>query len=90
MRIALFAIALVCGLATSPVFAADERPTTESVEKADNGQAAVADKHSDKNRKICRTEVATGSVMPKRVCRTVAEIEALQAQAATTKDSLRH
>jgi hypothetical protein len=30
----------------------------------------------DKPKKICRMETATGSVMPKRVCRTPEQIEA--------------
>lgn len=31
-----------------------------------------------KEKKICRTEVATGSIMPKRVCRTAAEWAAIE------------
>jgi hypothetical protein len=76
---ALFAL-LALGCAT-PVFAAD---------------AAGAGDHSDKpatqattppeERKICTMETATGSVMPKRVCRTRAEIEAQRREAERYRD----
>jgi hypothetical protein len=92
MRISLIAIALTCAIAATPVSAkgqpANDQPAAAA--KNDDGQTAEDDVKADKNRKICRTEVATGSVMPKRVCRTVAEIEALQEQAAKTKESMRH
>ena len=39
-----------------------------------------------KERKVCRTETATGSVMPKRVCRTVAQIEEDQRNAERFRD----
>jgi hypothetical protein len=38
-------------------------------------QTPDSDTKPDKQRKVCRSETATGSVMPKRVCRTVAQIE---------------
>lgn len=48
-------------------------------------------------KKVCRTEVVTGSIMPKRVCRTEAEIEADNAAAAQAlqtmqrdRDAARH
>jgi hypothetical protein len=40
-----------------------------------SGQTTDGAAKPDKQRKICRSEAATGSVMPKRVCRTVAQIE---------------
>ena len=48
--------------------------------------AAEADAKQDKQRKVCRTETATGSVMPKRVCRTVAQIEEDQRNAERFRD----
>jgi hypothetical protein len=92
MRISPIAIALTCAIAATPV-SAKEKPTNDqaaAAAKADDGQTAEEDGKADKNRKICRTEGATGSVMPKRVCRTAAEIAALQEQAAKTKESMRN
>lgn len=88
MRTLLLAAALVCACAAVPAFAADkaESDQAQSAQPADN-HAAPAE---DKNRKVCKVEVSTGSVMPKRVCRTVAEIEALQEQAAKAKEGMRH
>ena len=37
---------------------------------------ASSEAQHEKPKKICRTETATGSVMPKRVCRTPEQIEA--------------
>ena len=92
MRTPLLAIALACAWAV-PVSAADKASETSSL-RSDDAQAAAADKHLDKkagkDHQVCRMETATGSVMPKRVFHTVAEIEAMQAQAVATKDSLRH
>ena len=90
MRSPLLAIALACAWA-GPAAATDKANDAEtSSPHSDNAHAALADKKTDKGRQVCRMEIATGSVMPKRVCHTVAEIEAMQAQAAATKDSLRH
>jgi hypothetical protein len=94
MRTSLLAIALVCAWAV-PVAATDKASDAGmSSPRAEDAQPASADKHlakkADKDRQVCRMEIATGSVMPKRVCRSVAEIEAMQAQAVATKDSLRH
>lgn len=83
-------LAFACACGAAPVVAKDKADDQVQATKTDGGQAAAADDKSDRNRKVCRMETATGSVMPKRVCRTVAEIEAQQAQAAATKESLRH
>jgi hypothetical protein len=42
--------------------------------------APVAPSTPVKEKKICRSEEVTGSIMPKRVCRTQAEWNAYQAQ----------
>ena len=47
---------------------------------------AGADAREDKERKVCRMETATGHVMPKRVCRTVAQIEQDQRNAEQFRD----
>ena len=91
MRISFLAAVIVLAFAAPPALAtggaAGDQP--QSVD-AEQGKSAQADDKSDKNRKVCRAETATGSVMPKRVCHTVAELEAMQAQAAATKENLRH
>jgi hypothetical protein len=90
MRSPQIAIALVCALSAVTVAAADKPQDDGSFTPQTHGdQAAQSDDHADKNRMVCRMETATGSVMPKRVCHTVAEIEALRAQALATKQSLR-
>jgi hypothetical protein len=92
MRTSLLAIALVCAWAI-PAAAADKASDAEIAASPSDGQAAPADrqaKNGDKDRQVCRMETATGSVMPKRVCHSVAELEAIHAQAAATKESLRH
>ena len=43
---------------------------------------APSEAQQDKPKKICRRETVTGSVMPKRVCRTPEQIEA---EARTTE-----
>jgi hypothetical protein len=91
MRISLLAIAFACAWATPTVAAGNSNDAETSAASAE-GQAAPADKHAkkDKDHQVCRMETATGSVMPKRVCHSQAEIQALQAQAAATRESLRH
>ena len=49
-------------------------------------QTATADAKSKKERRVCRTETATGSVMPKRVCRTVAQMEEDERRAEEYRD----
>jgi hypothetical protein len=40
----------------------------------------------EKPKKVCRTERATGSIMPKRICRTAEQVAAEQAAALRSKD----
>ena len=51
-------------------------------------QAAQADDDAkgDKSRKVCRTETRTGSNMPRRVCRTVAQMEEDERRAEQFRD----
>lgn len=65
--IAASAVALLL-CASTAALAGDE---TAPAPAADETQA-----QPDKPKKICRRETSTGSVMPKRVCRTAAQIEA--------------
>ena len=48
--------------------------------------ATETEAKQDKQRKVCRNETATGSVMPKRVCRTVAQMEEDQRNAERFRD----
>ncbi len=43
----------------------------------------------DAQKKICRQDVQTGSIMPKRTCKTQAEWDALTARSQSTLDDLR-
>ena len=47
---------------------------------------AATDAKKSKERKICRSETATGSVMPKRVCRTAEQIEEDERNAERFRD----
>ena len=58
-----------------------ERPADAPVAAPTQAEAP-----EDKERKVCRRETATGSNMPKRVCRTVAQIEADQRAAEQFRD----
>ena len=55
---------LLC--ASAGAYAADESAPSPTPSEA----------QQDKPKKVCRMETATGSVMPKRVCRTPEQIEA--------------
>ncbi len=52
---------------------------------------AAPPKPAVKDKKICRTEDDTGSIVPKRVCHTKAEWEAINAQTQdnTNNDAMR-
>ena len=69
---------LLC--ASAAAFAADETPPSAAPDEA---QA-----QSDKPKKICRMETATGSVMPKRVCRSPEQVAADQEAARHTRQEM--
>jgi hypothetical protein len=56
---------------------------------ADDNTPAAAEAAPDKSKKVCRRQVTTGSVMPKSVCRTVAQWEALTEKAKSDLDRTR-
>ena len=89
-RLSILATALIFATSAAPALAADKMEESQATSQQSSGHAVPADGHPEKDRKICRMETATGSVMPKRVCHTAAELAALQAQAAATKENLRH
>ena len=71
-------LALSCAV---PSFAAAGDTAAETPPPAEQPAAQPA-----KERKVCRMETATGHVMPKRVCRTVAQIEQDQRNAEQFRD----
>src|SRR4051812_26642137 len=73
-----FALPAVIGLASlaAPAFAAE--PQAASSAPAPN--IVVQGEQDPKQRKVCKSEVATGSVMPKRVCRMVSTDPAVRLQ----------
>jgi len=75
-------LALLALCCTGPALAATDGATHAG--HAPNETAPEA--KPDKERKVCRTETATGSVMPKRICRTVAQIEEDQLRAEQLRD----
>ena len=58
---------------------------------ADDSKTAVvsADAETAKEKKVCRRQIPTGSVMPKTVCRTKAQWEALTDKAQRDLDRTR-
>jgi hypothetical protein len=76
-------LALLALSVAGPGFAAANQ---EAAAEQSAEQAAPADAAPAKQRKICRTETATGSVMPKRVCRTAEQVEQDQRNAERFRD----
>ena len=68
-------LALIALSCAGPGFAAAPDAAHAAHAEGRTDQAPAPETAPAKQRKVCRTETATGSVMPKRVCRTVAQIE---------------
>ena len=68
-----FVAALVAAAATAPALAADEPGATKAAPPA-------------KEKKICRRELTTGSMMMKSTCRTKAEWDAIAADSQASAD----
>ncbi|HUE78663.1 MAG TPA: hypothetical protein VMN38_03435 [Sphingomicrobium sp.] len=49
----------------------------------------VVGKQDPKNKRVCKSPVATGSIMPKRTCRTVGEWEAITARSVAALDRMK-
>jgi hypothetical protein len=83
----MIVLAVACAGSAAPAFAKDK--ADEQVQAAGSDQAHVAATHekADKPRKVCKLETVTGSVLPKRICRTVATSEVPPAPAAATKET---
>jgi len=78
MTIRLAAVALLFGVPAAAHAAGETTPAAAASEAA----------QADKPKKICRMETRTGSVMPKRVCRTPEQVEADQAAAHAALDDV--
>lgn len=55
----------------------------------DAGAAQPAAEKPAKEKKVCKSDVGTGSIMPKRICRTKAEWDALTEQSRGNLDRTR-
>ena len=77
MQIRLAAVALFLCVPIAALAAEEAAPSPAPSEAA---------AQPEKPRKICRLETGTGSVMPKRVCRTPEQVEAEHERARTTLD----
>ena len=80
MTIRLAAVALLLCAPVAAHAAEDAAPTA--------AQTAEADAQPEKPKKICRMETATGSVMPKRVCRSPEQVAADQEAARHTRQEM--
>ena len=78
IRLAVAALSLCVPAAA---LAADETPPTPAPSEAAAAQP-------EKPKKICRMETGTGSVMPKRVCRSAEQVEADQEAARRTREEM--
>ena len=94
MRRSILAMTLIFACTATPVLAANRTSDDQAARtKAEDGQAAPVDKKTDrkanKERKICKLEVATGSALPKRTCHTVAQSAPKQDPTAATREAVR-
>ena len=77
---------LACAALAAGGSAAGAQTVPEATTVVVNGERPASD---DDNRRICRREVQTGSVMARRVCRTRSEWNRAAARAQTDLDRLR-
>lgn len=84
-------------LACIALLSAVSAPAQDAAVPVPSPEQAAPDPASDKppivvegkkEKKICDTVTTTGSIVPKRICRTKAEIEAAQAEAQEFKERL--
>ena len=83
MTLRLTALALIASFCAVPAFAAAPSEAAAGNATERSGQAEA---QPDSERKVCRMETRTGSNMPRRVCRTVAQMEADERQAEQFRD----
>ena len=75
-----FAVALLIFALPVAAHAAPEASATEHEHQAPA--------NAEKPKKICRMETRTGSVMPKRVCRTAEQVQADEEAARQTRERM--
>jgi hypothetical protein len=71
MKLVPISLIASCMLA-APTFAADAPPTAA---QADQTKSELSAKDEPKEKLICKRETPVGSTIPKRTCRTMAQIE---------------
>ena len=82
MRIAALALLLA-----APALADDKNVQSAEVDPPDD--IVVTGKIPDADKKMCKTEAATGSIIPKRICRTKGEWEAMRARSLANLERLK-
>ena len=65
-------------------------PAVETPAAEDDEKIVVEGELPDEKRKVCEVRTSTGSIMPKRVCRTVAQIERDQRAALESMERSRN
>lgn len=78
---ALFA---ACPASISAQSTAPDAPKPESQETI-----VVTGKIPDADKRVCRTDVTTGSIIPKRTCRTKGEWEAIRARSIAAAERMK-
>lgn len=73
----------------APAFAAGNEAPAAGEAQAKEGNIVVQGQPDPKGRKVCKNEVSTGSVMPKRVCRIVGDSQAASLQAEREMERFR-
>ena len=63
---------------------ANASPDAPAVKGADQPAAAAPAKDMSAEKKVCRREIPTGSIMPKRFCKTQKEWDAMSASGQDT------
>ncbi len=76
--------ALLLGACAASASAQTETPAPGPDASSAAGSDIVV--KGDKPKKVCRTQRATGSIMPKRICRTAEQVAAEQEAALRSKD----
>ena len=81
---ALVGVQSVTGPAAAQAPAASPSPPSATAEDIE-----VVRERARKNKRVCKSSVATGSIMPTRVCRTVGEWEAIRERSMTALENMR-
>ena len=82
LRRGQFAIGLLLAGIAAPGFAQDKQSTKPE-------DVVVTGKIPDADKKVCTTEASTGSIIPKRTCRTKGEWEAMRARSLANLERMK-